>query len=100
MTQTFKWYAGRAEVVNLKDVPQDAHSIVEWWQRLASVHRVLLPSGDRVWLDSLTEQSPEKLRQIGSRYHVDYLITDREPKLDLELIYSNNSYAVYRLPHE
>ena len=100
LTQTFKWFAERAEVVNLKDVPQDAINIVEWWQRLASVNRVLLPSGERLWLDSLTQQSPEKLRQIAKTYQVDYLITDCEPKLDLEQIYSNNSYAVYRLPHD
>ncbi|MBL9124268.1 MAG: hypothetical protein JNG90_11595, partial [Planctomycetaceae bacterium] len=100
LTQTFKWYAGRAEVVNLKDVPQDARSIVDWWQRLASIHRVLLPTGERVWLDSLAEQSPARLRELAARYEFDYLIAEREPKLDLERIYSNNSYAVYRLPRD
>lgn len=99
LAQTFKWYAERAEVVNLKDVPQDAESIVDWWQRLASVHRVLLPNGERQWLDSLAQRSPERLQELAARYGADYLITQREPKLPFETIYSNQTYAVYRLPH-
>jgi len=35
---TFKWYTGRAEVVTWKEVPQDAWSIVQWWQRLHEIH--------------------------------------------------------------
>jgi len=33
--QTFKWYAHRSEVVNLKDVPQDAHAMVDWSRRVS-----------------------------------------------------------------
>ena len=32
--QTFKWYAQRAEVVNWKDVPQDADAMVDWKTRV------------------------------------------------------------------
>ena len=32
--QTFKWYAQRAEVVNWKDVPQDAQAMVDWSRRV------------------------------------------------------------------
>ncbi|MEM9646020.1 MAG: DUF6798 domain-containing protein, partial [Planctomycetota bacterium] len=35
--QTFKWYAQRAEVVNFKDVPQDAASLLEWSRRFQDV---------------------------------------------------------------
>jgi hypothetical protein len=31
--QTFKWYSGRTEIVNWKDIPQDAASILQWRQR-------------------------------------------------------------------
>ncbi len=34
--QTFKWYAGRAEVVCWKDVPQDNASVRAWYQRLVT----------------------------------------------------------------
>ena len=32
--QTFKWYAQRAEIVNWKDVPQDAEAMVDWRYRV------------------------------------------------------------------
>lgn len=38
--QTFKWYAGRAEVANWKDMPQDAVRVLEWnrrWNELYSL---------------------------------------------------------------
>ena len=35
--QTFKWYGQRAEVVNWKDVPQDAENLIEWTERLQRV---------------------------------------------------------------
>src|SRR5690606_21157499 len=36
--QTFKWYAQRAEVVNWKDVPQDAESLVQWYERFFEIY--------------------------------------------------------------
>ncbi len=39
LAQTFRWYAGRGEVVSRKDIPQDAASIVEWWRRMQRIHR-------------------------------------------------------------
>ena len=35
--QSFKWYAERADVVNWKDVPQDAAGVVEWRRRMQDV---------------------------------------------------------------
>ncbi len=35
--QSFKWYAQRAEVVNWKDVPQDAESLIEWRRRFFEI---------------------------------------------------------------
>ena len=36
--QTFKWFAGRSEAANWKDVPQDAAKLVEWWQRMQELY--------------------------------------------------------------
>ncbi|MCA9140801.1 MAG: hypothetical protein KDB00_28710, partial [Planctomycetales bacterium] len=36
--QTFKWYSDHAEVVNWKDVPQDAKSLLEWERRFDDVY--------------------------------------------------------------
>ncbi len=43
--QTFPWYALRAEVVNWKNVPQDAEKIVEWSQRMRDVYRYTKKGG-------------------------------------------------------
>lgn len=98
LAQTFTWYAGRGEVVNAKDIPQDAYGIVAWWVRLADVHRQPLADGQFAWRRSLTEAPPEEVERIAHRYRADYLLTDAEPRLALDLVYSNNAYAVYRLP--
>ncbi len=39
--QTFKWYAGRAEVANWKDMPQDAARVVEWNDRIDELYRMV-----------------------------------------------------------
>jgi hypothetical protein len=100
LAQTFKWYSGRAEVVNWKDIPQDAESIVNWRRRLISVH--LDDRADRTsyWLSSLALASPARLRRLADEYGAEYLVTERRPALALEILYSNNAYAVYRLPLE
>ena len=38
MASTFKWYAGRGEVVNWKETPQDAASLVAWWKRIQDIY--------------------------------------------------------------
>ena len=94
--QTFKWYTGRGEVVTWKDLPQNAQDIVEWWRRMNEIHAADGESDD-LWIDSLTELSAERLRELGQRYEADYLVTHAQPRLALPLVYQNNSYAVYRL---
>lgn len=47
--QTFKWYAQRAEVVNWKDVPQDAAGILQWYQRTQRFNRVQLIYPGGIW---------------------------------------------------
>ncbi len=45
MAETFRWYAGRGEVVTWKDIPQDAAGILEWWHRLQDIWGVGTPAG-------------------------------------------------------
>lgn len=71
--QTFKWYAQRAEVVNWKDVPQDADALVEWWQRMQDVYRYG-PMGPLHLTD-------ETLIDLLSDYDVDYLVVPRQHAL-------------------
>ena len=98
--QTFKWYAGRSEVVTWKDVPQDARAVVEWWSRYRDVYP---PSVQRF---GLAAHSDELLRQLATRYGAKYIIVDRTryhrvlgfPRLYPNQIEENSSYEVYRLP--
>ncbi|MFO1065682.1 MAG: DUF6798 domain-containing protein [Pirellulales bacterium] len=105
--QTFKWYAGRAEVVSYKDVPQDGPSLIIWFDRIERCapprkwdSETKLPIGDPLpW-------KTEQLQQMQKRYGFEYVVVDlriqREPPA-LELVYpldghENESYAVFRMP--
>lgn len=94
--QTFKWYAGRSEVATWKDLPQDAASIVAWRERLQDLYGTGDPT--EPWYDSLAETPVEQLRRAGGRYDAQYVLTEREPPLDLKCLYQNETYAVYELP--
>lgn len=99
--QTFKWYAGRAEVVSYKDVPQDSLSLIEWYDRIGRCAPPRGPTGEPLgW-------TTEQLRNLQQRYHFQYVIVDRriqrEPPL-LELVYprsvvANGTYAVFKINH-
>lgn len=95
--RTFKWYTGRAEVVNWKDVPQDSRSIVEWWRRQQAIHATDGNDPQRRWFASLAEQGEDRLRQLGRRYHADYVLTENQPRLDLPVEYENDEFVIYRL---
>ena len=97
--QTFKWYAERAEVVNWKDVPQDAASLKLWYKRFGEVY----PS--RLGTIRVTISYPA-LIELRTKYDADYVIVDRRvvgPQLALLRIYpehdnENEHFAVYELP--
>ena len=95
--ETFKWYAGRSEVATWKDIPQDAESIVEWWDRLNEVYATGSALPDEFWCSSLAEQEPWWLAELGARYQADYVLTVPEPALPLEVVYANSGYVIYRL---
>ena len=98
MNQTFKWYTGRAEVVNWKEVPQDARSIVRWWQRMHDIHYSGSEEPGRRWHGSLARVGAPRLRELGEKYDADYVITLRWPwRLGLPVVYENRSYVIYRL---
>jgi hypothetical protein len=69
--QTFKWYAQRAEVVNWKDIPQDAAHIVEWLNR----QRDWFPRRVLYW--GVTALSDERILELAKQYDVQYLVVER-----------------------
>jgi hypothetical protein len=93
MGQTFHWHAERADVVNWKDIPQDAESIVWWSQSIRDIF--LLDDGPEV---PLCDQHPEEVRDLADRYQAGYIITLADPPLDLPRLYANRTYALYKVP--
>lgn len=63
MASTFRWYAGRGEVVSWKDIPQNADGIVEWWRRLADIWGMGSPTGT---IESLELLPPTAARQAAN----------------------------------
>lgn len=94
--QTFKWYAGRAEVVNWKDVPQDNASIIEWYRRVERCKQPRTSQGiPRGW-------NTEELLELARQYQCQWILVDRtyqesppllECKYPLHL--ENRSFAVF-----
>lgn len=90
--QTFKWYAGRSEVANWKDTPQDALSVNQWYQR---VTELIVPQ--REFELGLLSYSDDQIRELGRRYQADYLVVlqshyDRSGT-DLKRVYPQSSVA-------
>jgi len=124
MSSTLRFYAGRSEVVNWKDFPQDAAGIVEWWKRMFDVHT--LPNDNPQWegkkldpamlakatppkfVESLALVGPAKLSELGQKYGAQYAIVQYGPDIprlpgtpEFESGKPHTQdlhYAVYRLP--
>ncbi len=99
--QTFKWYTGHAEVVNRKEIPQDAEAIVEWWRRMRMVYAVD-PSETSIEMQQLPgANNPWRLLALGRQFDADYALTTTEPGLlRLPIVCKNDKYVVYRLPEK
>ncbi len=98
--QTFKWYAGRAEIVCWKDVPQDNVGVRNWYERLVLCRPPRNAAGER------TEWNSDQLLKLARRYGFRWVLVDRgiqeKPLLDFEIMYpitsQNKSFAVFRIP--
>jgi hypothetical protein len=96
--QTFKWYAARAEVVALKDIPQDAGGIVEWRRR---VNDVFAPPVSSQGYAALSDQ---QIIDLANRWGASYVIVDDFTRVPgLKRVYPpdeslSESFAIYRIP--
>jgi len=100
--QTFKWYAGRAEAVTWKDVPQDARGIIEWKRRLDEVYPRDLAHRQH----GLAAFDDTTLVNLAQRYRAKYILLDRKrasrrialPKVYPLLADENRTFEIYRVP--
>ena len=102
ISQTFKWYTGRPEVGNFKEVPQDAASIVAWLDRLKDIfakNTTNAQTPDEQWYRSLAERDPKDVRRLAAKYGADYVLTFCDPLLPLPVVYKNAYYVIYKMDH-
>jgi hypothetical protein len=96
---TFKWRAGRPEVVNRKDLPQDARSIIEWDRRIKHIYYAII-EGEEQPLDSLGILGTEQVRTLALQNDADYVLMDRGQLLRLPIAYINKEYVIYRISRD
>ena len=95
---TFKWYAQRGEVVNWKETPQDAASLVGWWQRINDIYATGNPPPQDRFYGSMAEAGAKRLKQLAAKYEADYLVTQVcDPLLPLPVLHRNESFVVYKM---
>ncbi len=101
--QSFKWYAERADVVNWKDVPQDAAGVVEWRRRLRDVFPVVKTADGQRILGSPEQWPARHVREAANRYGARYVIARSSPPLPLPRVFpaqpdpETDWYVVYDL---
>jgi hypothetical protein len=93
---TFKWRAGRPEVVNRKDIPQDADSILQWHTRIKNIYIATIEGAEEP-LDSLGILGTERVRELALKYGADFVLMDRGQLLSLPVVYKNDEYIIYRI---
>jgi uncharacterized protein DUF6798 len=98
---SFLWYSGRRDVVNWKDVPQDAPGVVAWWNVMQDIHGAGTAGGHPGWRESLGELGADRLRELGRKYEASYAVLLRGPGPggdgSLTEVYSNSTYTVVKL---
>ncbi|MDZ4657812.1 MAG: DUF6798 domain-containing protein [Bythopirellula sp.] len=95
---TFRWYAERPVFFTWKDIPQDAASMVEWWDRYQEVYYGAVDEfGQMRGYGSLQELGAERLRELAKKHNIDYILTSEYPPLPLPVAYENPWYKVYDL---
>jgi hypothetical protein len=86
-------------VATWKDMPQDAASVVEWRQRLREIYGADHPTAAKPWRTSLAEAGAARVQELAAKYGAQYAIVDISPdipRLTLDPVYENGSYAIYR----
>jgi hypothetical protein len=93
---SFKWRTGRPEVVNRKDIPQDAAGIVEWSARVKDVFGTKV-GDEETAVDSIGALGTDRVRELAKKYGAQYVLSDRGQLLRLPVAYDNEEYVVYKI---
>jgi hypothetical protein len=101
---SFKWYAQRADVVNYKDIPQDAAGLVEWRRRSEELYTLGRGiDGEPLILNSPEEWGTRRAYELAAEYGARYIVARVDPPLLLRRVFPEGQiadtdwYAVYDL---
>jgi len=97
-THTFKWYTGRPEVANWKELPQDAAAIVEWYRRMKEIYAATREDGTMKWLNWPDELPRRKIDRLAAQFGFRYVVSSQRVRLPYRIAYQNESYVLYELP--
>ncbi|MDO4586690.1 MAG: hypothetical protein Q4C95_05250 [Planctomycetia bacterium] len=81
--ESFKWNANRAEIGNWKEIPQDASSIVQWFQQMTLFYTVPGAPKETRWNQPLivvliSKGLPEVQKEC-EKYQIGYIIAETPP---------------------
>ena len=92
--QSFKWHAHRADVVNRKDIPQDAQGLMIDWPDAATWSFPSRMDGRLRLKWTFKNRSPDAVRRVARQVGATHLITS-DATLRLPIVYRNDYYAIY-----
>jgi len=107
--ESFKWYAKRANVSTWKEMPQDAASMVKWYETMVDCYSpnftkeekeemIILKISERTWSQLsfiLRRKSQNELAALQEKYQFSYILTDWTPQqLNLPIVKEMKPYYI------
>lgn len=101
-TRTFTWFSRRNVVCVWKDMPQDAESFVEWWNRINFLYygTQLGEYGEPKYgrIRKFEETPRERFPQIARRFGVRYVVGPRGAISDaFPVVYENDAFSIWQI---
>ena len=100
---SFYIYAQRAMLVSWKSSPESAAAILEWYKRIELCNGNLkLVEGNssdstKVLHQNFYKLNETQIQQIADQYEINYYVGLANQNLAFERVYSDSTYAVYRI---
>lgn len=81
--ESWKWNARRAEIANWKEIPQDASSMVKWFDLMEDLYTTGLKKGKDRWNDPLIAvvlaKGEKRIARQAEKYKIDYIVVEQPP---------------------
>ena len=103
--ESFKWYAKRANVSTWKEMPQDAESLVKWYETMTDCYSLNLTEEERQKISDryasylsliIKTKTREELIALQEKYGFSYIVSEERPELDLPILHRTDFYILYQ----